>query len=383
MDIALKEILNSTVFKSSKVLAGEAGLDRKIGRVSVFDCPWNLSAINKNIIEKGDLFITCLEQFSGGKAGAEEYVDNLIASGSAGLIVVTAESVGALTPPILKKCSDEAFPVILLEEDIPYAVIMDTINKYIALEMQNSLTVLKLEKILYGRVSPKEKLETLHSINPDMGEFIRAIYVEGVFKSDISQSEIYMEYMNKKNAILVRKGSYNIFILAADSEKVLRAFTDATMAKFKSLIDSHQVGYSRIYPRKEVARAMEEALRAFETAKSMNMDFMEYNPLSVLQLLISVRDTKEAADFYQAYVSKIKEKVSGDNLKEILHTMECYVACSGDFKETASRLYQHENTIRYRVNKVKNALEMDNDNIKFNETLAIAVKLRTILNEEI
>ena len=105
--------------------------------------------------------------------------------------------------------------------------------------------------------------------------------------------------------------------------------------------------------------------------------------MSSLQLLLCVKDTPEAQDFYRSYVDAVAKKVSSENLKETLLTIENYVANSGSFVETAKVMNQHENTIRYRVNKVKSALAMEHDNIKFNETIAVAVKLRTIINESL
>ena len=79
----------------------------------------------------------------------------------------------------------------------------------------------------------------------------------------------------------------------------------------------------------------------------------------------------------------IRQKVSAENLREILLTLESYVANSGNFGAAALEMNQHENTIRYRVNKVKSALGMENDNVKFHETVAVAVKLRTLINEKL
>lgn len=59
------------------------------------------------------------------------------------------------------------------------------------------------------------------------------------------------------------------------------------------------------------------------------------------------------------------------------------MARRGNFQETAEIMRQHENTIRYRVNKVKAALNMENDNVKFNETVAVAVKLRSLIGEKL
>ncbi len=39
---------------------------------------------------------------------------------------------------------------------------------------------------------------------------------------------------------------------------------------------------------------------------------------------------------------------------DLLKTAEAYVMYKGDFKETAKFLFQHGNTIRYRIEKNKN-----------------------------
>ena len=70
-------------------------------------------------------------------------------------------------------------------------------------------------------------------------------------------------------------------------------------------------------------------------------------------------------------------------MKEMILTVENYVANSGNFKTTAEMMSQHENTIRYRINRVKSALNMEEDTVKFNETIAIASKLRVLLGREL
>ena len=118
-------------------------------------------------------------------------------------------------------------------------------------------------------------------------------------------------------------------------------------------------------------------------SKAMNMTVRTYDALSSIQLLTTMKDTQEAEDYYDAYLAALREKIAEENLSEMLLTIENYVANSGDFKLTAEMMNQHVNTIRYRVNRVKSALNMDSDTIKFNETIAIAVKLRILLNRDL
>ncbi|WP_330586919.1 PucR family transcriptional regulator [Aminipila terrae] len=363
------------------MLAGEAGISRKVKRVSVFDYPCNKEILNRNTLTSGDLFITCLEQFQVDKDGIYDYINALIMTDSSGLLVVTDEHIGIITKDIEKICNENDFPLILIKDDLPYAVIMDTVNQYIAIENLNVINTLKLDKIMYGSISNNEKMEILHSIKPNIAQYVRTIYVDGEFNSEIAELKAHTSYLNNVSDIFVRNNNYKVFILSADNSKKLKHHSDAAAAQIKEFVNNPRVGFSRIYTRRDIGKALEEGKCSLETAKTMNMDFQEYDPLSVMQLLVSVRDTQEAQDFYEAYVNAVKEKVSGENLREVLLTMETYVANSGDYKVTAKVMSQHENTIRYRVNKVKCALNMENDNIKFNETIAIAVKLRILMNK--
>lgn len=383
MFVSISEVLKNPLFKQAKILAGKKGVSRKVKRISVFDCPYREALVESGILVEGDVFLTCLEQFRYEQENIYVYLDALIRSRCAALFVVTGDMLHVMTEEALKMCEENDLPVVLIPEDYPYAMIIDTVNKYIAMDNLNTINSLKLEKIMYGNLHSSEKMEVLYSINPNMKQYLRVINVAGEFTSDIALMELHIYYLNQKEDIYVRNKNFMTFILSADSEKELRAHSDVTAVRIGEFMDSPMVGYSRIYSRKDIGNALEEGKRALETAKTMNITRQAYNPLSVLQLLLSIRDTQEAHDFYQAYVNAIREKVSAENLRETLLTIENFVAYSGSFSETARIMNQHENTIRYRVNKVRAALGMEEDQVKFYETIAIAVKLRTMIREKL
>lgn len=380
MYVTLKEILKNPIFSEVDVLAGEDGLTSIVERISVFDCTCDKNLVDKGILKEGDLFISCLEQFNdNSKQTAYDFFRTIIKYKSSGLFVVGDEGLHNLSEEIIMLCNREKFPVIHTSVDMPYAIIMDAVNQYIAIDNVNALNTLKLEKILYGNEDDRRNLDILNSINPSIKQYLRVIEVDGEFTSDIARIDMHMAFLKSREDVFVISTSNIVFILSADDEDKLKHHSNAVAIKFKEFMKSPIVGYSRMYKRKDIRKALEEGRRALETAKAMMISDQIYEPMSVLQLLLVMKDTQEASDFYDAYVEAVSNKVSADSLKDILKTMETYVANSGSFCETAKVLNQHENTIRYRVNKVKTALDMEDDNVKFYETIAIAVKLRTIL----
>ena len=58
--------------------------------------------------------------------------------------------------------------------------------------------------------------------------------------------------------------------------------------------------------------------------------------------------------------------------------MLTFVDNNMDFKETSKSLFVHENTIRYRINKIKEMIPYGRSEIDFYETISLASKVYRI-----
>lgn len=385
MHIAIRDILRNEIFSNAEILGGKRGLNREVKQISVFDCPCVPDIIEKKTLNKGDLFITCLEQFRDDDEGKEIrfYFQCLIQSGCAGLLIVTEDRTDLLTGEILELCEKSQFPVIVIPEDYPYALIINTVNGYLSFDTFNTINQLKLEKIMYENISDTEKAEVLYSIKPTVKKQVMAIFVCGKFNSDIAKLELQNYYMSRENHIFVRTEGGMRILLSEEEEHRLNDTLNTCIVRIREFMDDPVIGYSRVFPRKHAGKALEEAKHALETAEAMHMTVKTYDALSSIQLLMAVKDSQEAEDYYDEYLEALRRKIAPENLREMILTIENYVANSGNFKLTAKQMNQHENTIRYRVNRVKCALDMESDTIKFNETIALAAKLRLLLNRKL
>jgi len=65
---------------------------------------------------------------------------------------------------------------------------------------------------------------------------------------------------------------------------------------------------------------------------------------------------------------------------ELFDTAVKYIENDGKINETANALFLHKNTIRYRIKKIKELLNMEDYEGKFYEQLSIAIKLHKIYN---
>lgn len=385
MNINMKTLLMDSLFSDAKILAGGQGLKNEIKRISVFDCSCIPDVSKSSIISEGDLFITCLEQFK------DEPTDDAILSffyclfraKSAGLLIITDDRIDLITEEIVDLCNKHNFPVILIAENYPYAVILGLVYNYISFDMQNTIIKLKFDKIMYGEHNLSDDLLILESIKPTIGPFICSVSASGNFTSNIADLELNRYYLNRKNDIFARTDEGMIILLSAYNPEKLKASLQACLRRIQDFMNNTVIGYSKIHNKRDCKKALIEAVKAEETAIAMRTPIKAYDTFSTLQLLMSIRYTKEAEEYYDTYITMLKKNISEESIKDIMLTIETYVAHCGDFEATAKIMHQHVNTIRYRVNKVKFALEMEDDTIKFHETIAFASKLRVLLNRKI
>ena len=380
MGISVYELLTDELFSGTEVLAGREGLSRIVQSVSVFDCPYHEDILNSGIISSGDIFLSCLEQFQPGSESLVDFLNFLDSHGCAGLIVVPTGKLSVIDDRIKGLCEEKEFPVLLLGRSVPYSAIMKRINRYLSMGTSNTTNSLKLEQLKLGHLSQAEQQAMLRELIPGIADHVRTMYVQGDFYSKIAALDMQRNYLSLKEDLLV-VGKQIVFLLSAAREKDLKNKSDAVCADLKNYFSSFHVGFSRIYPVDEAVRTLAEGEKALQTAVAMNISQQTYEPMRSLHLLLALHHSQEAKDFYHAYVEAIASHVSREGLPEMLRTVEAFVANAGDYGQTARQIGQHVNTVRYRLNRVKGALGMEEDQVRFYETIALAAKLRTLLQE--
>lgn len=378
MSISFFEILEDEIFDGAEILAGRGGLQHDIRRVSVFDCPYHEDMMAEGVIQEGDLFLSCLEQFPSGTDDITQFFKGMIQYKAAGLMIVPTGRTDLVNSRLADLCRLNNFPVIIVRRSNSYASIMDVVNRYIAIGSINEINAQKISHIREGGLSSKESVDMLNSINPEVKENVVILSVEGSLHSPLFSMELWHKYEENANDILVM-GDTLTLILSENDVRQLKQRADTAVLQIKERYSDYRIGFSRIFEKRSIADALAESENALKTSSLQGVPQYTYEPLSSLQLMMALRDSREARHFYEAYRSAIAVKTSHDMTEELLNTVDIYVENHGDYKKTAEQINQHENTVRYRINRVRSAIGMENDIIRFHETISIASKLKLLL----
>ncbi len=381
MSVTFMEILEDEIFDEAVVMTGDGGLCRDIRRVSVFDCPYHEDMMEEGVIEEGDLFLSCLEQFPAGNDDITQFFEGMIKYKVAGLMIVPTGRTDLVNDRLTEMCGSADFPVIVVRRSNSYANIMEVVNKYIAIGSINEINRHKLAKIRGENLSIKENVDIINSINADVKENIIILSVEGTLHSPLFSMDLWRCYQENSNDILVMGEPFTLILSGTDTRQ-LQQRANAAAAQIKDRYSDYRIGFSRIYEKQEIADALAESEDALRASSLCGVQQYTYEPLSSFQLMMALKDKREARHFFDAYKKAISAKTSSDMLAEMMKTIELYVENGGDYKKTAEQINQHENTVRYRVNRVKSALGMENDIIRFHETISIASKLKLLLEND-
>ncbi|MEG2539089.1 MAG: helix-turn-helix domain-containing protein, partial [Clostridium sp.] len=101
----------------------------------------------------------------------------------------------------------------------------------------------------------------------------------------------------------------------------------------------------------------------------------------IVLILSQSVNSEELTNFSLNIIDPIKQ-YDKENHSELYVTLESFINNDGNFKRVAEDLFQHENTIRYRIKKIKSILNMEDSNIKFIESTSIALKFMGLLQSQ-
>lgn len=113
-----------------------------------------------------------------------------------------------------------------------------------------------------------------------------------------------------------------------------------------------------------------EKLRHFLTIVYSNSIAMEYENLGFYKLFLEI---KKIEDLLQYIPEKIKSLV--DTKPDLAETLEVFLDNSKNFVKTGELLYIHSKTVRYRIEKVTEMLDLDLDNANQLLTTHVALKV--------
>lgn len=395
MEIRVKDFLCFDYFKSLRLIAGGNGLSRIVRGCGVLDYELdqrlNEKYIHSNFLP-GQLVITSALFAKDNPFLLRDAVKYLINRECSGLVIKNVFRL-PIHDTILRYADSRDFSVFLMDD--PHMYFEDfiiQIDRCIQVMKHSELAEAELSRLLYQPLDRSEKKVAARRLFPFFQDQYLVIYVQldqaltddALLRLTAQQKE---HLADQASAALLRyqKG----FFLFLSQDVLSPTMASSCIQALLPLFPKSFIGVSGVHFQVEdTGAALQEALYAAQIHQLKRQNpvlepapYQNYPELGIYQVLLPVLDHES----FPRYARRILEPLlefDAENRGNLTRTLLDFVQCGGDLRVLAQYTGQHENTLRYRLDKVAGITGLSYKKLADYEQLALAVRIYLLLQNQ-
>ena len=377
MYITVRKALQLKRFKEFKLLCGERGLDRKIEKISLLDHEI-VDPLPKQFFRNEFALSSLLGAKSDSKLILKS-VKYLNESGVSGLGVKNVYY-DILPDEVISYGNENNFPIFIFDNSVFFEDIITDVRDVLRDLEKSAAFEDRINHILNTSVSEDEISDYFYQIIGFLKKPYQLIYFKE--KENLQERDILSiieRFRNEKIESIKSIFKFGSgFIMAYSTDNYRDALFKADLAYLNINLENYCFGRSLFFQKSsDFKLAVRQSIWSARIAELRKVEFIDYNDVGIYKLIIPYADT----EIYREYMSEIIEPIKNYDKKhgtELLSTAKIFVENEGHIVETARALHQHNNTIRYRIAKIKEILGMENFEGQFYEHLSLAFRINKL-----
>lgn len=121
----------------------------------------------------------------------------------------------------------------------------------------------------------------------------------------------------------------------------------------------------------------QQVLRFYKFTEAQRVAY--FDGVDLHFLLLAISDQKVLRNYYQDLFSPLIE-YDRNNHASLMQTLSMYIAHDASLSSTAKALFVHENTLKYRLNKIRSLMHIDPGKLEDQVRVSVAFKIGDILD---
>lgn len=363
--IRVREFLQLEPFSEFELISGGEGLDHPVTSFAVLD--YEVDSGDYSAFVNGEFVISSLLLVKELVDRAETAVNRLFERGIAALALRVFDDTGV--PQEIKKLSEDAGIPLFVFRQAYINDIFIAANNYARTRERSEFVSRKLDELL-GRPSGGSTPATIvRGLDPFLlpnctaafcvspaggtGSAATLRLMERYSTSGPSYRRVFMHYADGV-----------LLFVSADRPEAARITESFAEQSFRDIgfdpaacrtgIGSLAAGYE------EYAMTVCEAMRAARIGRVLNTPVLRFEDAGSYCYILAVAEDRSARRLCLRAAAVI-ENYDKANSTELLGTLAEYVRRRGDVRSAAQALFQHPNTIRYRLKKAASLLGLTGD----------------------
>ena len=384
MSVTLSKILQLPVFQGAAIVAGESGQGNKVNGIAMLEAPDSIQWILEN-----DLVLTNAYFLNSATDKIEDILHLLSEKGCAGMAIKFKRYMSS-APDIMLKLGDRlSFPIVSLPYDavptemiknVVYEIIQDAFPKSEASFKDTFIKELLFSDFDRDAVARKAQIvgwardycPVVLLIWPHDKRRLSEIH-DICLQNDSDSCNSYLMHDNYIITVVDSTKSENRLELASEVAQKLK-WDILCMCNYN---DFH-IGIGRCCDDlANLSNSYYEAKTAMEISY-FNGDtkiICKFEELGIGRILFDIKNRTELKLFYDETVGRIV-KFDNEHKTEYFKTIETFMDKGCSIKHTAEVMYVHSNTIRYRLDKVRELIGIDfaNETNRLNFMVGIMIE---------
>ena len=381
MPITVHEALELDILKGFKVIAGKAGLKKIITNVAVWD--YETGDLIRENFRQGDFALSTLVAIKDNIDELYEIVERMIAVGITCLAIKNIYF-DYIPGNVIKLADKEHFPLMLFSDTFTEDVIVH-VNKAISEKKKYENLALQIDNILYGNLNDLSIKKIALNINVNFKEKNMAAFCKKKsYKPNGLDNFSHKELEDPFSKVIPYKEGYLVIstFQEADQKDI-----DKTILRRLQWLGFTQkdyvIGVSSLHENlKNLNNSIQESLYAFKYSMKYKKAISFFYKIGINKIILPILDNPWVLKYYNEMIEPLVV-YDKNNETELLKTAIKYVENNGDIKATAEQLFQHGNTVRYRIDKINKIFSEHFKTDHFYEELAVAVRIYTLLNSSL
>ena len=382
--IRIKELYRLKSIRNLRPIAGEAGLERTLTAAVLFE--YDPSRMQLPDFYRGDLVVTTLAYARGEEQLVAPSLLALMDQGIAGLLVKTAYFT-QLPPSVVAAADRLGTPIFLFDDTYIEEVILE-LTDLIRGKRRFAGFEKEIDALLSPGLDSARQRELLSHIDP-VGAPAYRIYAllprERMPGLDERLYTLLSEDVPLARRLICMEWRRMLLILCHVSDEQKgedgAALAELLLARAGVERGALCVGVGSLQSdRGDFSLALREAIYAARAAGLEGRSLMTADELGMYAFLFPMSENPFVVGQCKRCMAKILD-YDAQNRTNLFATAQVYVEHHMEIAAAAKALYQHPNTVRYRLGKIQKLMGMEDD-ATFAPMISLVISLSRILGEE-
>ncbi len=369
----LRDILKMDNMNQLRLLAGENGLDHLVVRAGIIDYESIQILRHENLTN--EMLISNLPMIQGKSEMIKDYVQVLIEAGCACFAIKTSVF-KEIPQDAIDLANTHDFPLFLFD-DLYIDKMVIGIENYINNEKELLRHVELIKNIQKNAEASEKVMKYVAELNP---HYYENLMVYKIRKKDLNTLNFDIELVRRllgiSTTVLPIEEDYLIIYSSQlhpiDKKTIVQKLGINeglfTIGASTSSGNHHSLG-----------KLINECDIALEFACYKDVFLASFEDAGIYQVLIPMLNQPVTKQFFGEIIERLK-KYDDVHQSDLLKTAAAYIHSDGNIKKTAENLFQHENTIRFRIRKLKEVINYESFTGVQYETLALAIHFYELKN---